>query len=295
MTLSQLLVAGWHPKPEVFAGCALLGAAYLLGARPPAGRALLFLGGLAVLLLSLVSPLDTLAHTYLFSAHMAQHLLLTLIAPPLLLLGLPPRFVRRLLAPAPLRRIEGALARPLPAWGLATATMWIWHLPALYGLALGDNGIHVAQHLLFLATATLFWWPVLAPAEEPAALAPWAATLYLFTAMASGSVLGIILTFAPPGLYPAYLRPADALGLLPLIRGGWGLTPDADQQLGGLLMWIPGGFIYSLALIGTLARWFDAPEEEVAAPEPGVGGEPAAVSPVPPGEPTLAGVVARAE
>ena len=262
MTMVQLLVAGWQRKPEGLGGCAHALSGYFLLVRPLTARALSFVAGVLVLLVSLVSPLDTLAHTYLFSAHMAQHLLMVLIVPPLLLLGIPPQFARRVLEWAPARGLERTLAHPLAAWALANGAMWVWHLPALYDLALGNNGIHILQHLIFLTAARLFWWPVLAPATGGSSLAPWAAILYLFTAMAAGSVLGIILTFAPPGLYRAYLQPVDTLGLLPLIRDGWGLPPEADQQFGGLLMWIPGGFVYSLAMIGTLVRWFGEPESD---------------------------------
>ncbi len=268
MTTAQFLLTGWHPKPEVFAGCAIALGGYAALVRPLTARAALFAAGLLALLLGLVSPLDTLAHSYLFSAHMAQHLLLTLVVPPLLLLGLPPAFVGRLTAVPAIGRVEGALGRPLPAWGLATATMWIWHLPPLYDAALRDDAIHILQHLLFLATTTLFWWPILAPAGHPALLPAWAAGLYLFAALAAGSVLGIILAFAPPGLYAHYRQPRDTLGILPLVRNGWGLTPAGDQQLGGFLMWIPGGFVYSLAMFGALARWFGEPEDEPPAPGP---------------------------
>jgi cytochrome c oxidase assembly factor CtaG len=90
--------------------------------------------------------------------------------------------------------------------------------------------------------------------------------LYLFVAMAASSVLGMLLTFTPPGLYPAYLHPVDRLGILPLLRDGWGLTPAADQQLGGLLMWIPGSLVYLGAMMITLVRWYSAPEEDAVSP-----------------------------
>lgn len=268
MTLGEFLLAGWQQKPGVIGGCAIALGGYLALARPLGARAFAFAAGLLTLLLSLVSPLDTLAHTYLFSAHMAQHLLLTLVVPPLLLLGLPPGLVGRLLDRSPAGRFAAWRGYAPLAWALATATMWVWHLPALYVAALRDDRVHIGQHLLFLATAALYWWPVVAPAGARGALAPWAAALYLFTGMAASSVLGILLTFAPPGLYPDYLRPADVLGILPLVRDRWGLTPAADQQVGGLLMWIPGGFVYSLGLFGTLARWFAAPDEADDEPAP---------------------------
>ena len=294
---TQLLTA-WHPKPEALAGCAALLVGYAALARRrgrplPAWRAVAFASGVAVLLLSLVSPLDTLAHEYLFSAHMAQHLLLTLVVPPLLLLGLPnaergtrsAEQGRIALRPgmSPTRPVpRSALRVPRSAfvsWFLATGVMWAWHLPVLYNAALASDAVHVAQHGLFLATALLFWWPVFGPAGARAALPAWGAALYLFLAMAAGSILGIILAFAPPGLYPLYLAPPDSHGLLALVRDGWGLTPEDDQQLGGFLMWIPGGIAYSLAMFAVLARWFAEPDEDELGVERGNAARPA-TSPV---------------
>lgn len=262
MTTWQLLTAGWHWKPEVLLGCAGLIVAYLAMLRFRfSGTALLFVAGVLVLLLALVSPIDTLAHRYLFSAHMLQHLLLVLVVPPLLLLGIPARLWRQALRFSTIARIEGALSRPLVAWLLASGAMWVWHLPALYSAAIEHDGIHIVQHLCFLVTATIFWWPVVTPLVERR-YAPATALLYLFATMVATTVLGIILTFASPGLYPAYLEPADTLGILPLLREGWGLSPAADQQLGGLLMWVPSNAVYLWALIATLVRWYSTAEED---------------------------------
>lgn len=264
MTVGIFLVHGWQPQPSVLAGCALLLGAYLWGVRPLTRRALPFVAGLIALLVALVSPLDTLADTYLFSAHMVQHLLLTLVVPPLLLIGIPGQFARRVLRWPPAAILERTLARPLLAWGLAVAALWVWHLPAFYDAALRSEALHILEHLCFLATATLYWWLVIAPARpghEPA-LAPWAAGLYLFTGMAAGSLLGIVITFAPPGLYWPYQQPADPYDLLATLRTSWGLGPAADQQLGGALMWIIGGIPYSIALFTILARWFAAPDDD---------------------------------
>jgi cytochrome c oxidase assembly factor CtaG len=150
------------------------------------------------------------------------------------------------------------LTRPLVGWTLFNGALWLWHLPALYEAALRSEPLHAAEHLIFLLTAMLFWRPVIAPlaglVRRPP-LAPWAAMLYLAAAMVASTALGIVLTFAPAGLYPSYLQPADPRGLLPLIREGWGLSPADDQQIGGLLMWIPGGALYAVAIFATFARW----------------------------------------
>jgi cytochrome c oxidase assembly factor CtaG len=290
MTTWQLLLTDWHAHPSVLIGCAALALGYAAATRLRQRRAALsFLAGALVLALALLSPLHTLGERYLFSAHMVQHLLLLQAVPPLLLLGLPeqagkdvyhqdtktPRtfkdnrfFVSWCLGGysriieigcAFAVAAEQVLGRPSIAWLLGVGTMWLWHAPGLYNATLAHQNVHIVEHLTFLATAVIFWWPLLGPARR---LAPLGAAVYLFAAMAASSVLGIILTFAPPGLYPAYLQPIDELGILPLLRQGWGLTPAADQQLGGLLMWVPGNLAYLGALIAMLARWYRMPDGE---------------------------------
>jgi putative membrane protein len=131
----------------------------------------------------------------------------------------------------------------------------------LFNAALSNDGLHVFQHLSFLVTGTVFWWPILSPLEERR-IAPLAAVSYLFSACISCSLLGAALTFAQPGLYPAYLNPPDSLGILRQLRGEWGLDPRNDQQLGGMLMWVPGCFVYLSGILSTVARWYAAPERQ---------------------------------
>lgn len=261
MTTWQLLTSTWHLHPSIMLGCAGLLLAYAAATRfQVCGKALWYVGGVLVLLAALQGPLHELGDNYLFSAHMLQHLLLTLVVPPLLLLGLPADATARLLRPPAVNRAARALGQPLAAWLLGMGMLWVWHLPALYNAALEDQTIHIVEHLCFLVTAVIFWWPIMAPLEQ-ARLTPPTAMAYLFAAMIASSILGILLTFAAPGLYPAYLQPHDSLRLLSLLRDQWGLTPAADQQLGGLLMWVPGNLAYLWAFIVVLARWYGAPDE----------------------------------
>jgi len=269
MTTVQVLTTIWDWEPTVLIGCADLLIAYWLCARPLTGRAWLFGGGVLVLALALLSPLDTLGDTYLFCAHMVQHLLLILVVPPMLLLGVPPQTWTRLLRWAPASRLERRLARPPQSWVLGIGTLWLWHAPVLYDLAVANEGIHVVQHLSFLVTATIFWWPVLTPlARRRLALPPTFA--YLIAAAFASGILGVIITFAAPGLYPAYRHPIDSLGILPLIRGQWGVSYALDQQLGGLVMWATGGPIYLLACLWALAHWFQESGETDRLPAPQV-------------------------
>lgn len=257
----------WSWEPSVLLGCAGLVAVYIWAVRKVLGRltsrAWLYFSGVLVLLLSLISPVDTLGDSLLFSAHMLQHLLMELVVPPLLLTGVPVELWRRLLKwpyPAQMERI---LRQPLLAWVLGVGTLWVWHIPALYNEALQYESVHIFQHLCFLATAVVFWWPVLTPIEE--SRMPALATVpYLFAAAMANTLLGIYFSFAPAGLYPlyAYPYPADTPGIISIIRNSWGLTPDKDQQLGGLLMWVVGGLAYLLFIFSIVVRWLSAADED---------------------------------
>lgn len=263
MTIGQILLAVWQPRPAVVLGVGMLLVAYLVGARPHTRRLIPYCLGLLCLALALASPLEGLADGYLFSAHMLQHMIL-LLAPPLLLLGLPPALVRAVLRQPAIGRALSVLAHPAFAWPLATFTLLGWHLPGAYQAALRSLPLHQAEHLSFLVSAGLFWWPVVSPdrGEFTPALAPWSATLYLFSAMIASSVLGIILALANGVLYPIYDQLPDPQGIRPTLRGAWGLTALGDQQLGGMLMWIVGGLPYMAAIVTVIARWFSAPDDD---------------------------------
>ncbi len=255
MTTSKLLLTAWDFEWSINLGCLALLILYFWKVRAGIWQRLSFVLGILVLSLSLQSPLDVLGDTYLFSAHMAQHLFLILIVPPFLLLGISECATRSWLMVPVVARAERVLGNPYIAWFAAVITMTIWHLPALYNYALAHEFVHIFQHLTFLVTATMFWWPVLHPLPERR-LATGTAVAYLFAAAAENSILGIILTFMRVGHYPAYLHPADELGALSLIRDGWNVSAAFDQRLGGLLMWIPGCSVYFAAILGLLARWF---------------------------------------
>ena len=253
----------WSWDPSVIAGILLLEMLYLYFAKNAStGQKVLFSSGLVVMFVALESPLESLGDTYLFSAHMLQHLLLILAVPPLLLIGIPSDLMESILDVPAIGRVESVLGRPVIAWLAGAITLWAWHLPVFYNATLANEKIHIFEHLTFLVTATIFWWPMLAPVEK-LRLSPIWTVPYMFAGAASNSILGILLTFATPGLYPAYLHPEDPFGILSLIRDSWGLTATADQQFGGLLMWIPGGLVYTLAALGGLARWYGAPEEDL--------------------------------
>lgn len=231
----------WDWEPSVVVGCAALAIGYVLIVRKHGfHRAPYFLGGVLLLLVDLVSPIDTLADRYLFSAHIVQHFLLALVIPPLLLLGTPSFEL------GALSKVERVIGQPPISWLLGVGTMLAWHIPALFNAALANDGLHIFQHLTFLITGVIFWWPVLCPL--PDRHLPTLATIsYLFSACVCCSLLGAFLTWGPVGLYPAYQNPPARL---------WGLDPKSDQQLGGMLMWVPGCFVYLSGILSTVMRWY---------------------------------------
>ncbi|MGH7584015.1 MAG: cytochrome c oxidase assembly protein [Gemmatimonadales bacterium] len=218
-------------------------------------RAGCYAAGVAALLLALASPLDTLADG-LFAAHMIQHLLLIAVVPPLLIAGAPltawawlpvsrtwTRSLARMLTPA----VE-PVTRPVVAFAAHTATLWMWHLPGPYQLALRHDAVHVAEHATLLMTAWLVWWTALGPRARHRNGRALGMLVLLATAMQTGALGALFATSRTPWyqLGSSY-------------AAAFHLTPLADQQLAGLLMWIPGGIIYTLAACGLFLAWFGSP------------------------------------
>jgi cytochrome c oxidase assembly factor CtaG len=249
VTTRELILQGWTLRPVVVLIVAAALAAYFLRCRPlHASRVAALLGAAAAVLVALLSPVDLLARGTLFSAHMLQHMLLVLAVPPLALLAIP----RRAGPPSAVR-----LPSSVACWGLGVGAMWIWHAPALCNAAATNDGVRAFQSASLVAMGAAFWWPLVGPHLDRR-LAEGAAVAYLVTACGACTVLGIVLAFSPVEVCTAYAHPADPLGLLPLVRGQWGLTPAADQQLGGLLMWVPGCAVYAACILGVVARFHGA-------------------------------------
>jgi putative membrane protein len=215
---------------------------------------LAFAGGWLALLAALVSPLDSLG-SRLFSAHMVQHELLMVIAAPLLVMGrplaawtwafdLPTRQrVGRAFQSAGWQSCWQLLTDPVVAWGLHAIALWAWHIPSLFGAALRNEGWHVLQHASFLGTALLFWWSALG-SDPRATRGAGVAVASLFTTMLHTAALGALLSLAPTPWYEPYIATSNALGI----------DPVEDQQLGGLVMWVPAGLAYVIAALALLGR-----------------------------------------
>jgi putative membrane protein len=228
-------------------GLVLLGGLYVFSGGLTSARRQVasFVGALVVLFLALNGPLHNLSDTYLFSAHMAQHLLLTLVFPPLLLYGTPSWVVRPLLRPRWIMSTARVVTRPLVAATLFTAPIVLWHVPAFYEAALRHHNLHILQHLVFLTTAVIMWWPVLSPVPELPRVPYMLQMLYLFLLGIPMSVTGALITLSDRPLYPFYAAAPRV----------WGLSPLDDQQIGGLLMWVLGGSMLWVVMTVVWFRW----------------------------------------
>jgi putative membrane protein len=254
----------WDFKPSVIIGCCALLAGYGWAVSWRFRlRALLWLLGVVLIFVALCSPLDELADTYLFSVHMAKHILFVLVVPALLLMALPAGPVRRALRQSKIRSVEVLLRNPPVAWAAGIGVMLFWHIPALFNVALANEPLHIIEHLSLLAGGTIYWWPVLSPVPESRMRPVPQAAAYLFTSCLACTAIGIAITFASSLLYPAYAHPEDVSGILPVIRERWGISAAMDQQIGGLLMWVPGCTVYLTAIMAMFARWY-AEESQTA-------------------------------
>lgn len=256
----------WDLKPTVILGCLALLLGYVWAVRGRIRlRAAAFFAGVLLIFLALCSPLDMLADQYLFSVHMAKHILFVLVVPALLLIAMPAEPFDRLLSWSPARAAERFLRTPAVAWIAGIGVMAIWHIPALFNAALAHEPLHVVEHLSLLVAGTIYWWPVLSPLERSRMRPVPQAAAYLFSSCLACTTIGIAITFAPAPLYAPYAQPPDASGILRLIRDQWGISAETDQQIGGLLMWVPCCLVYLTATLAMFARWYG--DEERATQE----------------------------
>ena len=258
--------ARWPIHPSTAIGCALFLGLYFmavgpwrlkynLGSAPALGQLISFTSGVIVIFVALNGPLHELADNYLFSAHMVQHLMLTLLMPPLLLVGTPTWLARLVIRKTVGLATARILTRPLIAFALYNIVLAGWHFPQFYNWALEDHNVHIAQHLMFMVTATLVWWPVADPVPELSHMQPPVRLLYLFALSIPMSMISALITLSETVLYGWYEAAPRVFNLSTL----------GDQQLGGLIMWVPGALVYWIAISILYFRWSSKEDREEAA------------------------------
>ena len=208
-----------------------------------------------ILFLSLTGPLHDLSDYFLFSAHMVQHMLIMMIVPPLALLGMPAWLIRPVIRARGMNGLTRFLVSPITAFALYNVVFVIWHFPFMYNAALENHDLHIVQHLMFIATATMMWWPVINPVPELARMPGPVQILYLFAIGLPASVVSAFIALAEDVVYPFYGRAPRVMTL----------TAIEDQQLGGMIMWVPGMILLWAAITIVFFKWARREDREEAA------------------------------
>lgn len=268
--LTEISLWDWQLDPPVTLG--LLGATGLYlwvtsarqrghyaGARPvELWRMACFFAGLLAFAAALLSPLEPLADSFLLTGHMLQHLLITIAGPPLLLLGLPPWLWEALArGSGRLWKVWLLITRPVPAFAIFNLTFAMVHLPVFYNLALSNQNVHILEHVLLWSTAFVGWWCVVAPSKALGAISDPLKGLYLIANTIPGQLVGALITFANPILYDQYAHASRV----------WGLSVRADQEIGGLIMWVGTGTFYLALALFFFLRWANAQVTADRAPQ----------------------------
>lgn len=251
----------WEFQPSVWIGCAILIAAYrwFPGARRDR-KAVLWTLGILVIFAGLESAIDIVGDNYLFSVHMVQHLVLSMVGPPLMIAGLPDRTIDALLH-GPARRFITLVVSPLFAGPVYFLVLTGWHWPPFFDYALTHELVHALQHMSFIAAGTLFWWAALIHRSgERWNLGPLGEVAYMTAGALPAVVVGLTVALLPHPVYLFYLHRSTILGISPL----------ADQRIGGLLM-----FVFDNVLMAGVAGWYvwrlfpeDGADEARLRPEP---------------------------
>jgi cytochrome c oxidase assembly factor CtaG len=252
----------WPFEPTVIVAVAAVATVYVKGWRrarrpgmphPPGyGRLTLFLLGLLVIYAALASPIDPLADDLLV-LHMVQHVLLLDIAPILLILGLTKGILRPVTRR--IRAVEqraGYLAHPAFAVALYAGSMWLWHVPAMYDLALRHSAVHFLEHLTFMLAGSLYWWYLISPIRSRMRRGGAGPITYMVSTKLMVGVLGVALAFAPNALYPFYEHQPRY----------WGLSAVDDQSLGGLLMALEQSIVMGIALVVLFVQMINESERQ---------------------------------
>lgn len=259
----------WYP--EVLAWTLLLNVAYLLavnlwrrsfhwGPPVPVKQQVYLSIGLWTVYLSEGTPLHLLSETYLFSAHMVQHILLTLVMPPLILLGIPDWMLRPLIRWAPIRVIMKVLVHPVPALLAFNLIYSFWHMPVAYEAILIYHWFHGVQHIILVFTALMMWWPICSPLKELPRLTESVQMFYIFLIGVSQIAVFGVITFAESVMYDFYAQAPRM----------WGISAKVDQELAGVIMKIGGMSVFVIAWFIIFFRWVSR-EERTALPREQTG------------------------
>ena len=249
----------WSIHPSTVIGIAALAAMYVSAAKrfgeaPSLAQRSFFFSGLLLTFGSLNGPIHDLSDDYLFSAHMVQHLLLTLAVPPLLLAGVPGWMLRPVLSRLRIAPLARFLTRAPICFVVFTVVIAVWHLPPFYNAAMANHSLHILEHLMFMGAAVLMWWPLMSQLPEFPRLAYPGQMLYSFLMSIPMSIVAVYIAMADHVLYPAY---SGAPRVLPL-------SPLEDQLLGALIMWIPGGIIFIIIMTVVFFKWNARGEDSTA-------------------------------
>ena len=209
--------------------------------------------GILVIFIALASPIHVVSENYLFSVHMLQHVLLTLVAPPLMVRGLPDWLIRPLLRPDWAFAVARALTHPIGAFLAFNLIFSIWHVPALYNASLTNHGVHIFEHMMMISAALLMWWPLTSTMPELPRVSYPMRIMYLFGLSVAQIIVFGALTFAGEPIYQFYV---DA----PRISSS--VTPLTDQQIGAVIMKVGGGLLFLTLLIVTFYRWYGEEERD---------------------------------
>lgn len=258
MKTISFLTGYWHINLAVLIVIILLVIFHFYSnGRRFARNSIQFFCGIGLLIIATFSPLDYLSKNMLFSAHMTQHILALLVIPPLLLAGTSKEFMTRLCEKKVFRRIAVVIFHPVFAWIMGVGSMWISHAPGLMMSMQESEVIMDIQTIALLVLGFVFIWPVFTPVTLKK-LDPLQSSLYLFLACVGCTALGILITFAPSGLFTSKMTDMNMgmdMNIITMIRTKWGITMDTDQQVGGLIMWVPACLIYLSYVLITLFRW----------------------------------------
>jgi putative membrane protein len=242
----------WSIHPSTVIGLAALAGIYLWRSRHSTPenplsilRRISFFSALFVIFASLNGPIHDLSDTYLFSAHMVQHLLLTMLMPPLLIAGVPGWMLRPLLQNRVIAAVARIVTRPIACFAIFNIVIAMWHLPLFYNAAMDNHNIHILEHLMFMAAAVLMWWPLMSQLPELPRLSYPGQMLYCFLMILPMSIVAVYISMADQVLYPAYASAPRITSLSPL----------DDQLLGGLIMWVPGGMIFMIIMTVIFFKW----------------------------------------